>query len=119
MADERSADFPVVDALGRSRARRRVNPFAPGRPSASEQPLEDAGPAVRHVGGAITWIEKMLAVEMIRSRPAIKWHLGLGCAISPWRRSPSELRRVRPALRGRRGGAQGWTKGPPAPVPGG
>src|ERR1700723_1726442 len=107
MADERSEDFPVVDALGRSRARRRVNPFAPGCPSASEQPLEDAGPALRHVGCAITWIEKIVAVEMIGSRPAIKWHLGLGCAISPWRRSPSELRRGRAAPPRRRRGDQG------------
>src|ERR1700689_1460527 len=106
MADEGSADFPVVDALGRSRARRRVIPFAPGCPSASEQPLEDAAPAVRHVGCAITWIEKMLAIEMIGSRPAIKWHLGLGCAISPWRRSPLELRRGGPGPPGRGGGGK-------------
>ena len=86
MAYERGADFSAVDALGRSGARRRVNPFAPGRGSASEHPLEDAATAVRHGGHAVAWIEKMFAVEVVGNRSAIKWHLGLGCAISPrWR----------------------------------
>src|SRR5271154_1426459 len=88
MADKCDADFPVVDAFGRSRAGRRVNPFAPGRWSASEQPFEDAGTAVWHGGHAVGRIEKVLAVEMVGNRPAIEWHLGLGCVISPWRRGP-------------------------------
>jgi len=71
MADERSADFPVIDALGRSRARRRVNPFAPRCGPASEQPFEDAATAVRHGGHAVTWIVKMFAVEMIGDRAAV------------------------------------------------
>ena len=71
MADERGADFSVVDALGRSGTRRRVNPFAPRCGPASEQPFEDAATAVRHGGHAVTWIVKMFAVEMIGDRAAV------------------------------------------------
>ena len=88
MADEGGADFPVVDALWRSGAWRGVNPFAPGRGSAREQPFEDAATAVRHVGHAVTWIEKMFAVEMVGDRAAIEWHRWLSCFTAPWLREP-------------------------------
>jgi hypothetical protein len=91
MADERGADFSVVYAFGWSGTRRRVNPFAPGRGPASAQPFEDAGAAVRHGGHAVARIEKMLAVEVVGNRSAIKWHLGLGCVNSPWQRWLLEL----------------------------
>lgn len=102
MADEGGADFSIIDAFGRRRARRRVNPFAPRRPPASEQPFEDAGPAVRHVGCAIPWIVKMLTVEMVGSRSAIEWHRWfrwLSCFISPLRREPHGWAEVQRKLR--------------------
>jgi hypothetical protein len=46
---------------------------------------------VRHGGHAVTWIKEMFAVEVVGAGSAIKWHLGLGCAISPRRRSLLEL----------------------------
>jgi hypothetical protein len=88
MSDEGSADFSVVYTFGRSGAWRRVNPLAPGCGSASEHPFEDADGAVRHGGHAIARIEKMFAVEVVGAGSAIEWHLGLGCLISPRRRSP-------------------------------
>src|SRR5208282_4690006 len=91
MADEGGADFSVVNAFGRSSTGRRFNPFAPGCGSASKHPFEDAAGAVRHGGHAVARIEKMFAVEVVGAGSAIKWHLGLGCVISPWRRSPWEL----------------------------
>src|SRR5271168_2903355 len=94
MADKCGADFPVVGAFGRSGAGRRVNPFAPGRGPAREQPFEDADAAVRHGGHAVGRIEKVFAVEMVGNRPAIEWHLGLGCVISPWRHEPHAGRRL-------------------------
>ena len=99
MADKRGTDFPVVDTFGRSGARRRVNPFAPGCGSAREHPFEDAATAVRHVGHAVAWTEKVFAVEMVGAGSAIKWHLGSGCVISPWQHSPLERRQARQALR--------------------
>jgi hypothetical protein len=88
MPDEGSADFSVVYTFGRSGAWRRVNPLAPGCGPASEHPFEDAAGAVRHCGHAIARIEKMFAVEVVGAGSGIKWHRGLGCVISPWRRSP-------------------------------
>ena len=91
MADEGGADFSIVDAFGRSRAGRRVNPFAPDRGAASDQPFKCAGATRRHGVHAVAWIEKVFAVEVIGNRSAIKWHLGLGCVISPRQRSLLEF----------------------------
>ena len=75
MSDESGADFSIVDAFWGSRARRRVNPFTPGRAAASEQPFEHASRAVHTaLRRGVARIVKVLAVEMVGGRTAVEWH---------------------------------------------
>src|SRR5580698_657536 len=98
MSDEGGADFSVVDAFGRSGAWRRGNPFAPWCGSAREQPFEHACGAVHAaLRRGVARIEKMLPIEVVGNRPAIKWHLESSCVTSRWRRWLSHLPQALPA----------------------